>query len=71
MSHSKPRPLAEDRDNRTAAIDAEIAALMAMIEKETVPVALQDLALKLRAALASKRAEESDQGGNLAELPGS
>jgi hypothetical protein len=61
MSRSKPRPPAENRDtrkSRTATIDDEIAALLATIEKETMPGRLQDLAVKLQDAL-RKRTEES------------
>jgi len=50
----------EDRDPQklmAELIDDEIAALLAIIEKEAVPKRLQDLALKLQSALSRKRAE--------------
>jgi hypothetical protein len=65
MSRSKPRPPAENHDtrkSRTATIDDEIAALLATIEKETVPDRLQVLALRLQDAL-RKRTEESAGAG--------
>jgi hypothetical protein len=44
------------REFSTGSIDEEIAALLSAIEEEKVPAQLQELALKLQAALANKRA---------------
>lgn len=48
-----------DRRNFSGeALDDEIATVLIAIEEEKIPARLQELALKLQAALANKRARE-------------